>query len=366
MIAQLTRRQTIAALLAIRVTRPAVAFHYAALFSASEVRWYSRFELLVTGGILSPQQSAMLRQGGSRLIAYEWCSGFYAGDWVSAAEIWQKQVKPDWLLTREPVTGAAAEGGKLAHWYDFANPNLIAARAAYLAGLLANSGYNGYFFDTPGFESLPPPAQEAFRASHPGLDYNRCLGDFFGALRRQLPAGKLIFTNQGYRHADYFLPHADLDLTESYFTYIKDGATKLRPWHDPEKPWESIRTPMVELVGKAEKKWPRVRFVHVNYAAGPSEEAALYGYAAAKLFGHEAYLIVPSSTSAEQNPVYSTSLGRPLSANYEEDAAAGAVWRRYENGVVALFSGSKPFLIPATKVTLRTPGRGYVVTGSSV
>ena len=341
-------------------TRPAVAFHYAAQFSAREVAWYSSLEILVTGGILTPEQSAILRGRGSRLVAYEWSSAYYPGDWVSAAESWQKRMRTDWLLTRVPVTGGAAENGKPAQWYDFANPDLIAARADYLAAVLLRAGYDGFFFDTLGWEQLPEPVQASFKARHPGIDYNACQAEFLGALRKRLPAGRLIFTNQGFRHSEFFLPHADLDLTESYFTYVAGAATKFRPWHDPSKPWDSIRTPMVELVGAAERKFPHVRFVHVNYAHGTSPRAAMYSYAAAKLFGHESYLIVPSDSQAEQHAVYRSSLGRPLTASFEEDLAAGAAWRRFERGTVAILSGPKSFAIPGTGLVLPTPEMGYL------
>ncbi len=340
--------------------RPAVAFHYTAKFSDREARWYSGFDILVTGGILSAEQTAQLRKGGCKLIAYEWSSAFYPGDWTSAAESWQKQMRPDWALTATPISGGAAEDGKLAHWYDFGNRNLIAARASYLSGILLKAGYDGFFFDTLGFEHLPPAAQQAFRTLHPGVDYNLCQGEFLTALRAKLPAGKLLFSNQAFRHADQLLPQSDLDLTESYFTYIDGKQTKFRPWHDAGKPWESIRTPMIELVGAAQKKFPNVRFVHVNYAAAPSPDAAVYSFAAAKLFGHESYLIVPGNAQAEENAVYSTVLGRPLTASFEEDLVAGAAWRRFENGVVAILSGPKAFTIPGTQLALPTSGRGYV------
>ena len=355
----ITRRALLAGLVK-QPTKPAVAFHYAAHFSAREVAWYSSFEILVTGGILTPEHSALLRGGGSRLVAYEWSSAFYPGDWVSAAESWQKRMRPEWLLTRVPVTGGAAENGKPAQWYDFANPDLVAARADYLAARLAQAGYDGFFFDTLGWEQLPPPVQAAFLARHPGVDYNASQGEFLKALRQRLPAGKLIFTNQGFRHAESFLPHADLDLTESYFTYVSGTETKFRPWHDPAKPWDSIRTPMVELVGAAERKFPHVRFVHVNYAHRTSPRAAMYSYAAAKLFGHESYLIVPTNAQAEEHAVYQSSLGRPLTASFEENAAAGAAWRRFEGGTVAILSGPKPFAIPGTALVLPTPGLGYL------
>ena len=86
----------------------------------------------------------------------------------------------------------------------------------------------------------------------------------------------------------------------------------------------------------------------------------MYSYAAAKLFGHESYLIVPSDSQAEQHAVYRSSLGRPLTASFEDDLAAGAAWRRFERGTVAILSGPKSFAIPGTGLVLSTPAMGYL------
>ncbi len=354
-----TRREALAAL-AIRPHRPGVAFHYAAHFTPRELAWYTRFEILVTGGILPPELTRTLKGGGSKLLAYEWSSAYYPGDWVSAAELWQKRMKPDWRITPFAVGGGAAAPGKTAHWYDFGDSELIATRAKYLAELLNIKGYDGFFFDTLGWEQLPPAAKEAFTRRHPKLEYNACQGQFLAALRKELAPGKLIFTNQAFRHAAEMLPYADLDLTESYFTAEAGTKTLFRPWHDPAKPWESIRTPLEQLIMTAQRKWPRVRFVHVNYAAPGDKHALQYGYAGAKLFNQEAYLIMPSDSGDEQDPVYSADLGRPLTATYEQDEAAGVAWRRFERGVVAINSGKGAYTIPGTKFHLPDAPRGYV------
>ena len=54
------------------------------------------------------------------------------------------------------------------------------------------------------------------------------------------------------------------------------------------------------------------------------------------------------------------SLGRPLTACFEEDVAAGAAWRRFERGTVAILSGPKSFAIPGTGLVLPTPEMGYL------
>jgi hypothetical protein len=96
---------------------------------------------------------------------------------------------------------------------------------------LAEAGYHKFFFDTPGFEHLPPAAQQAFRSRHRGMDYNERLGLFLAAMRKAMTPGQLVFLNHGYRHAARLLPHAELDLSESSFTGIGHDCTIFRPWH---------------------------------------------------------------------------------------------------------------------------------------
>jgi hypothetical protein len=157
-------------LLRAAVSSGKVAFHYAALFDDSKINWYTRFRSLVTGGLLSHDQSRRLVDRGCRLVAYEWSSGFYPGDWVSAEQAWQNTVQahPDWLLNSQPVGGGAAMPGKTALWYDFGNPDFRSTRAAYLAERVRTNGYSGVFLDTLGFEYLPPENTKCFHDASPG------------------------------------------------------------------------------------------------------------------------------------------------------------------------------------------------------
>ena len=323
-----------------------VAFRYSAVFTAAEIEWYSRFHLLVTGGILAADQTSRLLAAGCRLIAYEWAPAFYPGDSVSTPLDWQERVRVrqrDWLISPSPEGGGAAAPGKTAFWYDLADPSLRAARATHLAAAISSNGYSGVFLDTPGFEQLPESMRRAFNARHPGLDYNEQQGRFFEKLREALGPSRVLFLNQGYRHAAEFLPHADYDLTESYFTAQSGSGTVFRPWHNPQAPWESIRTPLEQLVIPASLRFPKVRFVHLGYAgSSPSEirRAIHYGYAAAKLWNHDSYLMSASS-SDEVDSIYERSLGRPLTASYQESTTGDAAWRHFEHGIVALNSSSR-------------------------
>ncbi len=345
-----------------------VAFHYAAVFAPRDLAWYTRFEMLVTGAILSGEQSKRLRVNGTKLVAYEWIAGYYPNDLASAPMPWQREVaakEHDWTLTPAPIGGGSAEKDKTAHWYDFGSDQLLAARAASLASRLSAAGYHGYFFDTPGFEHLPAAAQEAFKRRHPGMDYNERLGRFLAALRQALPEGKIIFTNQGYRHAAHLLAHADIDLSESSFTSLEpNGSTRFRPWHDVKKPWESVRTPMYDLILPALRKYPKVQMVHVNYAGGSAAEirrAHRYSHVYATILGHRSYLIVPRAPASEEDQVYFADLGQPL--DYWHEDSYGVVWRRFERGVAAINSCERPAAIPSLGLSLPEPLQGYVFPG---
>jgi hypothetical protein len=184
---------------------------------------------------------------------------------------------------------------------------------------------------------------------------------FLEKLRQHLGT-RILFLNQGYRHAELFLPYADYDLTESYFTTAPTDRTKFRVFHDPIAPWESILTPMEQLVIPASRRFPRVRFVHLGYAANPIEQtsrAIRYNYAAAKLWGHDAYLVT-ADARAERDDIYFTHLGAPLTWSCAYDAGRNVAWREFEGGIVALNSGSQTESILNGRYHLPDPPNGFV------
>lgn len=342
-----------------------VAFHYEAVFSPQAFDWYTRFETLVTGAFLSVQETARLRARVPRLLAYEWSSGFYPNELSATMRPWAELVMKNarsWLLSETPAGGAAAEPGRTAFWYDYGNPELRAARAGFLARALESQKYDGLFFDTVGFQQLPGAMQARFGQRHPKLDYNAAQGLFFGELRRATGNGKITFLNQGYRHAPHLLPHADMDLTESYITALDGRGTRFRPWDDAGKPWEAIRTPMEQLVLAAQKRYPKVKFVHVNYAAGDAattRRAARYSWAISHLLGHESYTIVPGVPSQERDEIYFRRLGAARGAGYR--VFGRVLWREYENGVLAVNTGAEAVRIPTTKIEVPAGPDGFVL-----
>lgn len=346
------------------LSRGSVAFCYAADFDRAALDWYSRFDTVVTGGFLRDSVTRKLAQHGCRLLAYEWASGFYPGDSVSADLDWQKEVlrhQADWLLDRHPTGGGAASPGKLALWYDFGDPELCRRRAEFLMNKMVRQGYEGLFLDTLGFEQLPAPMRAAFTTRRPHADYNRGQSEFLRCLRKLMGRGRRLFLNQGYRQPDLFLPYADLDLTESYFTADGGHNTLFRPWHSASHPWESIHTPMRQLVRPAMLSYPHVQFVHLGYAAGPVEEvrrAIHYNFAAARLWNHHAYLMMPLF-HWEQDEIYFQYPGRPLTETFSFDDSAQIAWREFEKGVVAINSGKSGVSILNGKYQLLDPPRGY-------
>jgi hypothetical protein len=345
--------------------RAPVAFHYAAQFGKLERDWYSRFELLVTGGILAANETQALLDSGCRLIAYEWSSAFYPGDAVSARASWQAAVMArgsSWILNPSPVGGGAAELGRAAIWYDFADPEFRSQRAAHVAEQVREAGYAGVFLDTLGFEQLPAALQKVFATRHPDLDYEVCQAEFLKQLRVELGSSGILFLNQGYRKADLFLPYADYDLSESYFTSTTGVGTRFHPWHDSAHPWDGMRVPMDQLVAAPARKFPTVSFVHLNYAEGPSAEirrAVAYSYAAAKLWNQHSYLVARNS-SDEQDNIYFSDLGQPVDPIYREESEPGLAWREYENAYVAINSGSRPATILGGRYRLPDPPQGAV------
>ena len=101
--------------LAGRAPGGAVAFHYEAVFGPDAVEWYTRFKTLVTGAVLAPAETAKLRRGATRLVAYEWSSGLYPGDAAPAAPVWEAAVRKNaqaCLLAADEVGGGAAAAGR--------------------------------------------------------------------------------------------------------------------------------------------------------------------------------------------------------------------------------------------------------------
>lgn len=226
---------------------------------------------------------------------------------------------------------------------------------------MISKGYDGLFLDTLGYEQLPPSMRTAFAVRHPQADFNRGQSEFLKFLRSMMGSRHRLFLNQGYRQADLFLPYAHLDLTESYFTAVNGNETLFRPWHSAAAAWESILTPMQQLVQPAASRHPHVRFVHLGYAAGSAEQvrrAIHYNFAVSKLWNHDAYLMMPEH-SLEADGIYFEDLGQPLTEKFSADEESQTAWRQFENGLIAVNAGKRSVSILNGRHTLLDPPRGY-------
>ncbi len=344
-----------------------VAFDYAAQLPEQDLQYLAKFDVVVTGAVLTADQVQILRSASARLVLYCWSSALYPTEGSKAESQWTRAVQQNaqhWLLSPKPISGGAAAPGMGALWYDFGNSDLVSALAEHIRMILGSHGYKGVFLDTLGQHSLPAEMLSVYRKRHAGLEYDRAQGEFIAKLRAVLGPGGIIFTNQGYRRAELFLPHVDFDLIENSATLVgANGDTQFRPWYDAQKPWESVQTPITNLVIPAGQAFPQTQFVQLNYVSGPNEicaRAVRYTYACAKLWNQASFAAPPHIQKVIRENVYFTRLGEPLTPSYEEDRAAGVAWRRFHNGVVAVNSSNHPYRIRSLGLKLTNPPAGYI------
>lgn len=344
-----------------------VAFNYAERSTLADLRYLARFDLVVTGGILSRDQiDALQSRRTAQLIVYIWSSAVYPGEGSPAERAWAdlaRRKSATWLLSEEPAGGGAASPGKVACWYDFGDQDLTHALADHVSSLVQNTGYKGAFLDTLGSDSVPAALLNEFRRRHPGKVYNEEQARFVSLLRDRLGRERIIFTNQAYRSPKHFLRDADFDLIENSSTWIdSSGATRFRPWMQAGN-WESIRLAMSNLIVPAAQSYPKTRFVHLNVAVGgvaSLQRAVYYSYACARLWNQSSFTANPGIQKAIRSSIYFNRLGAPLTNSYDEDAERGIAWRVFENGVVALNSSDRRHRIDQLNLDLPDPPRGYL------
>jgi hypothetical protein len=240
--------------------RRGIAFHYATPLSASEVEWYSKFEVLVTHDPLPRAQLDALHRAGTKVVLYEWTVAFYD----SLKTPWQARLPESALLNAQPLRGHLGAAGADAWYYDPGAPEHSRDRAAELARRLQSIGYDGVFLDTTTSASVHPQALAEYRRRHPDRPYDEAFAGFLRALREELRGG-LIVTNQGYRAAEHVLPWVDWDVTESLITHPREGRFVLRPWNDERDAWNSTAFLMRNLIAPARQQFPHVRYAHINY-----------------------------------------------------------------------------------------------------
>jgi hypothetical protein len=322
------------------------AFHYRPSLTKEDLLWYSQFDLLVTHDPLPRDQVDRLHAAGTRLLLYEWAVAFYE----SRATDWQRSLlatRNEDLLNQAPLTGASGSPTSGAWYFDPATPQHELGRATEIARRIEETGYDGVFFDTTTVENVHPEARTEYERRHPHTPYDLGFSRFLIQLRQKLPKG-IIFTNQGYRSAEYYLPYADWDLTESLVTWPHNGSYQMRPWNDPADPWNSIHFLMRKVIEPAAARYPGVHFGHLNYISAPSPETIRLVVAVAQLCGGEGYVAAPS-TGDEIDPVYFHNPGKPLSALVDRPDGMGT-YRFFERGLIAVTAA-------AEKITIDNLGR---------
>ncbi len=307
--------------------RGSVAFHYGGALTASQLDWCGRFDVLVTHDPLPPAQVAALHQRGTRLALYEWAVAFHGS--LAKPGTWQASLltRGRGLLNERPLRGGLGADDADAFYYDPATREHTDERPAAIAARLRAIGYDGVFLDTTTAESVHPEALATFKERH-AERYDAAFARFLRNLRRELDAGTrgVIITNQGYRAAGDILPYVDVDVSESLITL--HGA--FRPWNDPHDLWNSIDYLMRHLIGPVRKRYPRVRFVHLNYVTNTKDAGRVI--AIARLFDMDAFAALPAITPILIDD-YFRNFGRPRTPIHRE---TGTAWRRFEHGTVKI------------------------------
>jgi hypothetical protein len=251
--------------------RGSVAFDYGGAMSAAQLAWCGRFDFVVTHDPLPPAQVRALHQRGTRLVLYEWAVAFYAS--LAKPGSWEASLltRKRGLLNDRPLRGGSGAADADAYYYDPATREHAIERPTAIAARLRAIGYDGVFLDTTTAESVHLAALATYQQRH-AERYDAAFAEFLRNLRRELDSDKrgVIITNQGYRAADDVLPFVDADVSESLITLHG----KFRPWNDSNDRWNSIDYLMRHLIAPMQKRYPRVRFVHLNYVTTAERRSA--------------------------------------------------------------------------------------------
>lgn len=344
----------------------AFAFHYAYQPSESDLRWLAKFRVVVLGRALPAPDVQGLQRAGVTLFLYEWLTGFYrdSGPW----ENFLVSSKPFWLLNPQgPVAGPDNTGR--AYYYDPAVPDLRNAWALELSRRLERGSAAGVFFDLVGRLSVPERLLQSYAERHPETPFDAAMAGLIRALRTARSSIR-IFTNQGYRLPEFYLPLANYDLSESLMTSTEggqavevflDGRGLVRTRETFYRSWDALRPIISSIDAAAKRHNPGVRLLHLNYVAPQfqptgqtrlvkgtkhlvfretTDRAAIhYAFAAAKLWGHDSFSALQDVLLARDD-VYFANLGDPLGPTWEE--RDGLVVRYYRKGAVVVNPSGDP------------------------
>jgi hypothetical protein len=331
--------------------RGGIAFHYAAPLTPRELEWYSRFEVLVTHDPLPRAQVDALHARGTRLALYEWSVAYYD----SLRTLWHDRQPRKVFLNDRPLRGHLGAPDADAYYYDPATREHQHGRAEMLARRLRALGYDGIFLDTTTSHSVHPDVLAEYKRRHPELPYDEAFAAFLANLRHE--GVTLIVTNQGYREAAHFLPYADWDVTESLITFPRDGRFVLRPWNDPRDAWNSTLFIMRNLIEPIRRKFPNVRYAHINYVDAADRSRIAEIVAISRLFDTDAVVARHDVATTIESDLLLLDLGdaKPLTGTH----------RFFSKGFVAYNPTSKPLRVP-NRDTYEDAVRGGSVKGTIV
>jgi len=228
-------------------------------------------------------------------------------------------------------------------------PGLAAEPARWLAQLLEQS-------DTAGTSSIPWGLSNCRRTCRSvltpmaGPDYNRCQGSFSANCEPDW-ARKVDLPEPGIPSCAELLPHADLDLTESYFTAVEGARTRFRTWTMREPPGRAFECRWRSWSFRRPAVSQRAIRVHVNYSTPARPEgAARYSWRCRACGITPPTLMVPRTPLASETDLLFAETGAP-----EQTALAArrrCDYRVFERGVVAVNPVERPGRIRQTETVV--------------
>ena len=345
---------------------------------ANEISWAKRFRIVELGNVESEDVTKeLLEEKGIFEIEYP-----IAYDWMPATYYYvEGENRPfvRWLYQNREETTLNPNGPYIhcltngydwceEYYFNLANEEVMRKRVEDLLGNMHSRGFAGLFFDwaSGGYieEEEYTPIRESFERLHAPKSYFEYVADFY---RRLHKAGVFVVTNQGFRKAEYVLPHVRYDMTESYITTDTEkkmqieivgrgrvesvAVTDYYPIReDSSKIEDSLE--YIDLLTKYKKRYAGFgfeNFIYLDYLAPDYERVypgrALYkevkpkngiyfSYAMAKLTDNMVYAEVTQNRELERDEIYFYDLGKALGESYEKIDALDGYIRFYEKGFV--------------------------------
>ncbi|NPA54432.1 MAG: hypothetical protein GXO21_07175 [Aquificae bacterium] len=354
-----------------KITKIKGEFSTGNVFSNDSLEWASNFRIVEIGDYLDikPSHIQFLKSKGvEKVFAYEWMPAGYhyidGEDNPFMAWVYQNR-EITTLNPNGPFPHCQEMGYSWCedYYYDLANNEVVDRRISFLKNNTLNKGIDGIFFDWGSGiyieEDIYKPMKDRFFQLHPQGDYFQAVSDFYRKLKEE---GLSVFTNQGFRKAQYHLPVVDYDMTESYITtdyslskqawieYKDDqGKTVLEKIDIPITAYYPVSEDIlngsledtayyIDYLNSLKKQYGGnnfKKFVYVNYVAPDLEKigekenlpvykavvpknALFFSYAMGKISGEIVYTEVPLDHSLERIDVYFYDLGEPLEETYQK------------------------------------------------